>query len=332
MRPERARRGVVLLAALVVLGVVGTLLTAGYFVERERWAVRLAAGRSAQLRAAAEAAAADALAQWDSAARFRQPPGSTEALPGPWSASESRLSGRVTRLSTWSYHVALRATDLRDDSLSARSASVMYVDAPRFSSSGALIAGGDVRVSGSLTWQPVDSAAAVECEAPEGWSGGIVTAPGRAAPAGAAVDPGAADDSTYTAFGGVTRAVLATRADVSLPAGSVIEAPEGNVTHAMGNLELTGGAGSGLLLVDGALRVSGSVTFRGVIVVAGGFTVVAGTFALAGQLRSAAAATAVDVNTTGAMRLRYDPCAIRDVEWHAGRAQFADSGPATPSP
>ncbi len=322
----------VLLAALVVLGVVGTLLVAGYFAERERWAVRLVAGRSAQLRAAADGAVVDAMAQWDSAARFRQLAGTTEWLPGPWSGTAWPVAGRITRLSPWAYRVAVRASDAGDRSLSAWRGRVLVVDAPRFASPGALIARGDVRADGSLVVEPADSAAALACEAPAGRNGTIVIAPGAAAPPGATADQGAADDSTYTVFGGVTIRELGARAPVVLPGGSVAAAPVGNVIHATGDLELSGGTGSGLLLVDGALRVSGSVTFRGVIVVAGGLTVSGGIFTVSGMLRSGAVQSAVQVNTLAGMSLRYDPCAIWEVEWHAGRVKFADFGAAIPRP
>ncbi len=322
----------VLLAALVVLGVVGTLLVAGYFAERERWAVRLVAGRSAQLRAAADGAVVDAMAQWDSAARFRQLAGTTESLPGPWSGAAWPVVGHVTRLSTWAYRVAVRASDAGDSSLFAWRAHVLIVDAPRFASPGALVARGDVRADGSLVVEPADSATAVACEAPDGWRGTIVVAPGAAAPPGATADSGAGDDSTYTVFGGVTSRELAARAGVVLPGGSVVSAPVGSVIHATGDLELSGGTGSGLLLVDGALRVSGSVTFRGVIVVAGGLTVTGGIFSVSGMLRVGTVQPAVQVNTPAGMSLRDDPCVIRDVEWHAGRVKFAEFGPATTGP
>ncbi|HEX8725682.1 MAG TPA: hypothetical protein VF737_09865, partial [Gemmatimonadaceae bacterium] len=278
---------------------------------------------------AADGAIVDALASWDSAARFRQPAGSTDALPGPW-AQAWPVDGSVTRLSASTYRVAARAVDIEDTSLTAWSAGVLYVDLPRFASPAALIAHGDIRVDGSLAVLPADSASAAVCDAPPGWSGGILAAPGYAVPAGATVDPRAADDSTYAVFGGVTRADLASRADLALAGGSVVSAPVGNVTHAAGDLELTGGNGSGLLLVDGALRLSGSVVFRGVVVVAGGVTVANGTLSLAGQMRSAGGAAAVAVNTPAAMELRFDPCVIRDVEWHAGRVKLADFGSPPP--
>ncbi|MGH7689966.1 MAG: hypothetical protein ACREN3_10205, partial [Gemmatimonadaceae bacterium] len=284
MRPESTRRGVALLAALVVLGIVGTLLIAGYFAEREQWAARLVAGRSAQLRAAVEGAVIDAMAQWDSAVQFRQPPGGTARLPGPWNGTEWPVTGNVTRLSTWVYRMAVRATDEVDSSLVASSARLLIVDAPRFASPGVLIARGDVSANGSLAVEGADPAAAEKCEAPPGWGDRIVTAPGWIAPADALVDAGAADDSTYSEFGGVTRDELQARADRSLPGGSVVAAPVGNVIHAAGDLELTGGTGAGLLLIDGALRVSGSAVFRGVIVISGGLTVTRGRFELIGLL------------------------------------------------
>ncbi len=314
----------VLLVALIVLGVVGTLLVASYFAQRERWAVRLVAGRSAQLRAAAGGAAADVRAGWDSAARFRQAPGSTAALAGPWTGVAGTVDARVTRLSVWSYRATVRVADARDTALAARASALLTVAAPRFPAWGALVAAGDVSADGTLVVAVPDSGA--RCGPPAGWRAGIVTPPGHSAPAGAGADAGAGAAATYEVFGGTSRAALATRASDSLPAGSVVPAPVGGVVHALGDLELTGGAGSGVLLVDGALRISGSIVFRGVIVVAGALEVSGGESSISGMLLIGGGRPSVDVNALAGMSLQYDSCVIEDAEWHAGAVRFV-SGP-----
>lgn len=314
----------VLLVALVVLGVIGTLLVASYFAQRERWAVRLVAGRSAQLRAGARGAAAYVRTGWDSAARFRQAPGSTAALGGSWRGVVGTVEARVTRLSVWSYRAVVWVTDARDTALAARASALLTVAAPRFPAWGALVTAGDVRVDGRLAVTVPASGA--ECGPPADWRAGIVTPPGHVAPAGAVTDPAAAAAATYDTFGGTSRAVLASRASDSLPAGSVVPAPVGGVVHALGDLELTGGAGSGVLVVDGALRISGSTVFRGVIVVAGPLEVSGGDSSISGMLLVGGGQPSVDVNALAGMSLLYDSCVIEDAEWHAGAAHFV-SGP-----
>src|SRR5690242_13732998 len=61
-------------------------------------------------------------------------------------------------------------------------------------------------------------------------------------------------------------------AAVSLPGGSyglLPGSPAGGVTHILGDVELGGGDGSGVLLVDGSLAIRGPLTFRGVVLVRG---------------------------------------------------------------
>jgi hypothetical protein len=316
---------VVLLAALMVLGVVGTLLVASYFTARRSWERHRVGERAAQLHAAADGVAVMVEADWDSAARFRQAPASAAPIPAPWSGAGWRAAAVVTRVSFWTYRASVRVNDARDTSLAAPAASLLIVRAPRFPVLGALVAVGDVNVEGSLAATPSDSAAAAACGAPAGWGDGIVTAPDRTAPAEATTARAAGEDSTYSMFGGLSRAELVARADVSVPAGAAMPVPIGNVVHALGDLELTGGSGSGVLVVDGMLAISGTVTFRGVIVVAGAVEVSGGNSDLSGTLLVGGRPRSVDVNALASMRLRYDPCIVRDVEWHAGAVGYVSA-------
>ncbi|MDE3151694.1 MAG: hypothetical protein KGL93_05555 [Gemmatimonadota bacterium] len=313
----------VLLAALVVLGVAGSLLAASFFAERERWSTRLVAGRADQLHGIAEQQRVALRAGWDTAARFAQLPESTVALSPVAVAGTAVVDRWISRLSAWTYRGVVSARDVRDSSLDAVMAATLLVDAPRFAALGALVARGDVRVDGGLTTAAPDSAAAVACDAGPVSVPGVVMAPGAIGPDGAVEVAAAGDDSTYHLFGGVTVDTLAARAGIRLPGGAVVSAIRAGVAYAEGDLELSGGDGAGLLLVKGALTVSGSVTFRGVIVAGGGVVVSGGRFAMSGLLLAEGGAAAVAVNSLAELHLAYDPCAVEDAEWHAGRVIFA---------
>ncbi|HZH39422.1 MAG TPA: hypothetical protein VFD85_00340 [Gemmatimonadales bacterium] len=69
---------------------------------------------------------------------------------------------------------------------------------------------------------------------------------------------------------------VAQAASVTLPGGSyglLPGGPAGGVTHILGDVELGGGDGSGVLLVDGNLVIKGPLTFRGVFLVRGALEV-----------------------------------------------------------
>jgi hypothetical protein len=319
------RRGVVLLAILAVLAVVGTLLVASYFAERARWADRQVASRSVRLRGETGTAVVDAVAQWDSAARFAQPVGTTEPLAGPWPSVPWPAQGVVTRLSPWSYRVAVRLHDPRDSTLWGAAAALLSVDAPRFVLVGALVADGDVAGAGSFSAFAPDSAVAAACGAGTDSGTGIAIAPGHTGPPGSTTDPVAGADSTYAVFGGVSYDTAAAGAELVLPGGSRIAAPVANTTHALGDLTLTGGSGSGLLLVDGSLTVAGDVSYRGVVVAARGVVVSEGEWRLSGMALSGPGDPSVDVKPNAAFELWSDPCAVLAAEWHAGRLKFVET-------
>ncbi|HEX4560306.1 MAG TPA: hypothetical protein VH113_00625 [Gemmatimonadales bacterium] len=69
---------------------------------------------------------------------------------------------------------------------------------------------------------------------------------------------------------------VAAAAEQTLPGGSYGSLPSGpadGVIHIQGDAELSGGDGSGVLLVDGNLTLKGPVTFTGVVLVRGALVV-----------------------------------------------------------
>ena len=78
---------------------------------------------------------------------------------------------------------------------------------------------------------------------------------------------------------------IAATADRTLPPGSIVDAPSG-VVRATGDLTLTGGDGSGILIVEGELIVMGPLFYRGIIIARGGISVTAGGLSVSGVIRS----------------------------------------------
>lgn len=103
-------------------------------------------------------------------------------------------------------------------------------------------------------------------------SGGHVTL-GPGATIEGAIDSGASGSGLT---GDLDLGRVASLADVSLSGGSygsLPGAPPGGIVHIQGDAVLGGGAGSGVLLVDGDLTVKGPLTFSGVVLVRGALVV-----------------------------------------------------------
>jgi hypothetical protein len=334
MRPDApGRRGVALILALLALAVVGTFLVAGFYAARRTETTDRLTWRVAQLDAASDVAMLDVLAQWDSAARFRQEPGSTAMVTLPDPAPRAVARAWLTRISRTLFLATLRSADLTDTSIFVRSSRLLRVKAPEWPAVAALIAGGDVRADGTLRVLAPDSAAGPACPAsPSGWAP-IAVPPGHVAP-GVYVDwDPAGADSTYRAFGGVTLQALAARATVRLTPGRAVEAPSASIILAEGDLDLVGGSGRGLLIVEGRLRLSGPVAFRGVIVALSGLEVSGSAAVVDGiVLVAAASVPAVSVDSSADFTVRFDRCLVEDVAWHAGRPGPVRPRGLTPAP
>lgn len=80
-----------------------------------------------------------------------------------------------------------------------------------------------------------------------------------------AVSLGAEDSVNVESLGFVIIDSLAADADLQLPGGSTLSASDG-VIHVAGDATLTGGAASGILIVDGHLAITGPLLYEGVII------------------------------------------------------------------
>ncbi|HET9424603.1 MAG TPA: hypothetical protein VFO55_04455 [Gemmatimonadaceae bacterium] len=96
----------------------------------------------------------------------------------------------------------------------------------------------------------------------------------------------AADSADVSLLGHLVVDSLAAHADTRLPGGTAWSVADG-ITHAAGDLTVTGGSGRGVLIVDGRLSIVGAFRFTGVIVVRGGMETYASGTAVAGLLRAA---------------------------------------------
>ena len=95
------------------------------------------------------------------------------------------------------------------------------------------------------------------------------------------------DDSTnVSTLGFVVIDSLAASADVRLPAGTIASAANGLV-YVAGDATLTGGGGTGILIVDGRLTITGALSYEGAIVARGGISVVVPGVTVTGVVRAA---------------------------------------------
>jgi hypothetical protein len=323
MLPDRRSRGVALLLALLVLAVAGSFLVAGFYAARTAGDVDLVSLRAVQLDAANDVAAVSLLSTWDSAARFRQARATTAAVTASAGDAAISSSAWLTRLSAATYLATLRSSEMSGTLLASRASVLLHVDAPVFPPMGVLVADGDVVVKGGLRASLPLPGALAACGDSLVDSLPVTVPPGGHAPGPHESRAAAGDDSTYRVFGPVTVDALAARGGGRLsPVGST-PAPTGTIMVAPGDLDISGGQGRGLLIVQGDLRLTGAVTFRGVIVALGLVTVDSGTVLIDGLLLAhGTGAAAVSVNAFGDLILHSDPCLIDDVAWHAGRPQL----------
>jgi hypothetical protein len=96
----------------------------------------------------------------------------------------------------------------------------------------------------------------------------------------------AEDSSNVSTLGFLSVDSLAAVADQLLPAGTVFAIGDG-IIHVSGDATLTGGLGTGALIVDGRLTIIGPLSYEGVIVARGGVSVVVPGVTITGVVRAA---------------------------------------------
>ncbi|MGH7615756.1 MAG: hypothetical protein ACREPM_00850 [Gemmatimonadaceae bacterium] len=162
-----------------------------------------------------------------------------------------------------------------------------------------IAARGSVRLAAGVTFA-TDSLGAADCRTMSVTD--VTTAPGATVVA----SPGVT--STMTAGAGDSTAYFLSTSQRALLAGS------SGVVHVAGDTTIAGGAFTGILIVDGALTITGSFEITGVVASGGPIVALAGGLVVNGALMSFAAPNggqpAIDL---GPAAIRYSRCAVAAV-------------------
>jgi len=346
MSARGARGGVALVSVLYFLVVCALAIAAVLFAQRSATRSTLSRAGGIQLLTAADAAINRAVGSWSGAERAHQPVGSTSIIPAPQQAGIT-TSVMITRVTASLYSLVGEARFGSDGA--ARRLS-MLVRQPVLSSRarGALVSAVDVTVGPDVRFR-ADSSCADNMDA------AIILAPAAALNVDAGILPQmrpsavrdsiAVDSAVYLRVGDVWWSELAAHADIRL-AGDVRIAPgpqasaghciDGDanwgeprpsasasacaahapIVYVAGDLTIEGGAGQGVLLVDGHLAITGAFTYSGQIVARHGIETRADNIAISGVVyawRASADSTASrsmtnEVMLTHATTLRRSVC------------------------
>jgi hypothetical protein len=346
-RERSNHRGVALVAVLYFLVVCALTITAVLFAQRSAKQNALSTANGTQLLAAAEVALHSTVGSWSSTDRRRQAVGSTAASVATINAGV-RTTTYITRLTSRVFSITSEARFVAGNI--ARRVSLLVrlpFDATRVH--GALISAVDVTIGAQVRFAtdstPCDTASAA-----------VVLTPNAALAIDADIPPGSrpsvwrdsiADDSSiYLRAADTWWSELAQRADIRLaadahitptpivvagqcrtsdtnwgdPLGLIAEcADRAPLVYVPGDLTIDGGAGQGVLLVDGHLAIAGPFTFSGQIVARHGIETLADNIAISGEVYAwrASSDTSVshtitsDVRLTHATTLRYSGCDAR---------------------
>jgi hypothetical protein len=345
--PHAAQRGAALALVLWALVIGGALLTVTVLLAVEEQRAGLAARHQQQAFIAAEERGATSLSRWTAGALRARLPRPFDSLPldgGPgWEATVRRLTGAV-------FLLEVSAGGAPDEPRPRQAASVRMgwlaraqpesltlagaasVGGSALLGDGVLMSGFDEPPPGRGDCPPADSAV-------PGIAGAAVSLTGSATLAGSPPQllRGAADSGLAPVDLGSYRR-FASRATLILPGGGTYAtnpatvgtacdlqqsqnwgdpfkhgAPCGGylpIIEVEGDLTLMGGAGQGILLVDGNLTVLSDYTFFGLVMVKGGIDVQANL-----EVRGALAAAILGSETRQLTRttVRYSKCIISNV-------------------
>lgn len=325
----RSRRGVALVAVLYFLVIAA--LTSIAVVFGTRAAVRRSANTRADatLVGAADVAVHGALANWNAAERDAQRVGTTVELR---SQTESGIAVRlwVTRLASSSFSLVAEAFHAAGPARRVALLVRVPINRPRVTA--ALTSAVDLSIADGVAID-TNAGSCIDTVAHA-----LVVAPlvnvtiDSALPANqrplVQVDSSAGDSASYLQLGDWSWDELVQRADVRLGADAVLSpapivddgacraAPSNwgtpsdpaspcfgrtPVVYAPGDLTIGGGAGQGVLLVDGRLSITGPFTFSGQIVVRRGFETHADAISISGAVyawRSASERTQTHASRT----------------------------------
>ena len=330
---------VIAIFALVVVGaLVAGAFVAGHLEQRTGRATLYAA----QAADAAEAGAAQTLADWDALDLNSLAPGGTVALPRVVFAGRSAYRPSVSRLNDQIFLVRSLGTraDANDGMLARRTVAIVA----RLASLGAgpeaaLTVAKEVEVAGNrVTISGSDSLASRE--------GMLDCAPAAEQPAIRVVN---ASSTAFATFGDVSFDRLKAHASIVLPDTTLTwtlhpslaaaaqrcdtsdpsnwgepRRSDATSVHACRHYfpivyargpRLTiaaGGRGQGILLVDGDLEITGDFDFSGLVVVRGGVRISAARTRVTGGVMAAGASAGNRNVIAGATTIQYSSCALKE--------------------
>jgi hypothetical protein len=315
-RRRHRRAGIALVVVLSALALLA-VLTAGSLATT----AALRSGARLGI-AGAQAMTATEFALEPSATEWRSRGISALAVGGTVSWSENAATGgsavTVTRLSPTLLWMVVEGRG-KPDALRRAGRVLRLPDLP-FDSLGVVTAAGAVVVGNGVTVAPPTTTESL-CGAtvlnrfvvPPGenvrdQSGSTVTNPPAASISN--------DITVYTTIDRLSSQQIGLFADVTLPPHVSIVLDGGSqFVYAEGALAITGGAGAGILYVNGALEISGETTFSGLIVATGGVTMTGGPTSITGIIVSGAGPDPAHPATTiltGVAMLRPALCAVRE--------------------
>lgn len=309
----KKRRGVVLIAALMLLSLLA-LITAGGFAAAVavRRVGRLAAAE-ATVMTDADGAMTSIVSNWSSLAPSALPLGqtATQVMTGVNATSTDTVS--VTRLPSDLYWVVAAASTALPDRAHRRVNLLLRVPPLQPSPSSGLTSVGSVGIGGGVTF---DQDTTRQGGMPCGQSTvSVVLAPGSTlfAESGGSIatiasgNQATAGDPTTYALAPEGWASFAARATVRYPPGvraTLVAAP---ILYGGGDLVIDGGSGRGLLLAEGRITIDGPTVFTGLIVARGGITINATTEVTGAVMSVASGSGAVSLQTAA---IHYSACAV----------------------
>ena len=337
-------RGVALALAIVVLVIGGALAAAMFFVAFEEARLSENAGRLIQSFGVAEEGALEAIRAWEPKVyNVHDPyPLDSETVPGGfpshWIAAPhgtGTYGGRVYKLNGELYFIDMAGRDRRSDADSGTGIRqhvgvLVHVRPIVPGVTAALTVGKGIRGAGSITSSGDD-------QPPPGWG---PCGPRDSATTGLRIDSNPPGPS-HVAVGGLSYSQLADLATRTLPGGSHLAAVapavvkgrcdetvatnwgDGShpdhacggyvpVLHILGDANIGGGEGQGILLVDGDLVLQGDFLWHGLIMVGGSMRVTGSVTSDVEVWGAALVADSVLLNPAlgGSLAVTYSKCAI----------------------
>jgi hypothetical protein len=345
-RAQSGRRGVALVAALLMVALLG-LLTAGIIAAAGR--LRDGSGlaqRDAELVAAAEYALNSTVVNWNGLGLAALTVGMSQSLTVSVPGSPFTVTVSAIRLQSALYWIV--ADVPAADSSHRRLNLIVRSGAIDLDSIAPIVSAGNVSITAPAIAIGVTAATAATCSAAAepaivlGPAAQLTWAAADSSPVLAVVrQASAAYPASYSHVGGSTWAQLQRAAAIVLPPSATIQVDptaactEGSAVDwgdprtgaaascaqfiplivATGDVVVTGGVGQGMLLVQGHLHIEGPFEFTGVIVALNGIQSDADGVTIDGALISGTATGTVTgaVQLSGHATVMGDPCTVQRI-------------------